>query len=95
MYAFINSCWRETLTDPQLNESGAGTYKETIDDPCDIPIPKTCVVFLIIGAFEVDGNVCRDRYKAYQIVGEESLRLQKTTALVVIEPMDDRTSSAT
>ena len=49
-----------------------------------ITISVPCLVFLLLGRFEVDGTVFIQSYVAYRVKNEESIKLHDRSAVVVI-----------
>ncbi|CAH0014514.1 unnamed protein product [Clonostachys rhizophaga] len=63
-----------------------GRYIETPDSDRKESIQTPCVVFLIVGKFDVGQETCDERFKGYTITDESVIKLFAHSA-VVIMPM--------
>ncbi|KAI8691491.1 hypothetical protein NCS56_00142000 [Fusarium sp. Ph1] len=63
---------------------GQAQYVETRDSDRPESIQTPCVVFLIIGKFDVGGETYDDVYKGYTITDESTIKLLAHSAVVVM-----------
>lgn len=72
----LTSCRQFNLEQAQYIETRDSDRQESIQTPC--------VVFLIIGKFDVGGETCDDVYKGYTITNESTIELLAHSAIVVM-----------
>ncbi|OBS14988.1 hypothetical protein FPOA_14016 [Fusarium poae] len=61
-----------------------GRYIETRYSDQQESIQTPCVVFLIIGKFDVGGETCDEVYKGYTITDESAIKLWTHSAVVIM-----------
>ncbi|CRK11306.1 hypothetical protein HYQ45_018428 [Verticillium longisporum] len=59
-------------------------YVETRDSSQEEAVKTPCVVFLIIGKFEVGGNSCDLAYVGYTVIDETEIKLAHHSAVVIM-----------
>jgi hypothetical protein len=61
-----------------------GRYIETLDSDREESIQTPCVVFLILGKFDVGQEMCDESFKGYTITDESVIKLLPHSAVVIM-----------
>jgi hypothetical protein len=68
-----------------LEKWGSASYQQTEETSRDVSLTATqCIVFLIIGTFEVGGEIVTRGGEGHQVEDEETIKLHSYTAVVII-----------